>query len=221
LLAEALTNFGYVPEPNRSASSGLSAGGRPFFEEAIDLYRELGDRGGLANAIGALAMYRIRAGDLDGARPLVEESLALARAADNRFAIGWSLFGLAQIAYRDGHLQEAASRAEEALHVFMETGDVSGVAVILITLSAAAAQSIGAPEPIWKLRGAGVALSNRFGVAWDSSVVEYLGIPPLVRPTDETDAQRAWDVGAAMTLEDAVAYAVEITAELSGREPSG
>ena len=66
-----------------------------------------------------------------------------------------------------------------------------------------------------------MALSNRFGVAWDDSVVEYLGIPPLVRPADDADAQRAWDLGAAMTLEDAVAYAVEITAELSGREPAG
>ena len=65
LLAEALTNFGYVPEPNQSAGSGLSVDGRPFFEEAIRLYRELGDQGGLANAMGPLALSRIRAGDLD------------------------------------------------------------------------------------------------------------------------------------------------------------
>ena len=216
LLAEALTNFGYVPEPDRSASSGLSVGGRPYFEEAIGLYRELGDQGGLANAIGALAMSRIRAGDLDGARPLVEESLALAQAAGNRFAIGWSLFGLSQIAYREGRQREAARSGVDALQVFNETGDVSGVSVILITLSAAAAQSIGAPVPVWKLRGAGVALSNRFGVAWDDSVVEYLGIPPLVRPANDADAQRAWDAGAAMTSDEAVAYALEVAADLAG-----
>ncbi len=215
LLAEALTNFGYVPEPNRSASSGLSVGGRPFFEEAIGLYRELGDRGGLSNAIGALAMSRIRAGDLDGARPLVEESLALARAAGNRFAIGWSHFGLSQIAYYEGQPQEAVRNGVEALQVFNESGDVSGISVMLVGLSAAAAQSIGAPEPVWRLRGAGVALSNRFGVAWDDSVVKHLGIPPLVRPTDDADAQRAWDAGAAMTVDEAVRYALEIAAELS------
>jgi predicted ATPase/class 3 adenylate cyclase len=220
LLAEALTNFGYVPEPNQSASSGLSVGGRPFFEEAIGLYRELGDRGGLANAIGALAVSRIRAGDLDGARPLVEESLALARAAGNRFAIGWSLNGLSMIAYYEGRLQEAVRSAVEALQVFNETGDVSGISVMLVELSAAA-QSTGAPEPVWRLRGAGVALSNRFGVAWDDSVVELLGLPPLVRPTDDADAQRAWDAGAAMTLDEAVRYALDIAAELSSQVSSG
>jgi predicted ATPase/class 3 adenylate cyclase len=221
LLAEALTNFGYVPEPNRSASSGLSVGGRPYFEEAIGLYRELGDRGGLANAIGALAMSRIRAGDLDGARPLVEESLTLARAAGNRFAIGWALFGLSQIAYYEGRLQEAVRSAVEALQVFDEGGDVSGISVMLVGLSAAAAQLIGAPEPTWRLRGAGVALSNRFGIAWDDSVVEYLGIPPLVRPADDADAQQAWDAGAAMSVDEAVTYAIEIAAELSGALSAG
>jgi predicted ATPase/class 3 adenylate cyclase len=217
LLAEALTNFGYVPQPNQSASSGLSVGGRPFFEEAIGLYRELGDQGGLANAIGPLALSRIRAGDLDGARPLVEESLALARAAGNQFAIGWGLNGLAQIAYYEGHLQEAMRSEVEALQVFNETGDVSGISVILVQLSAAA-QSIGAVEPAWRLRGAGVALSNRFGVAWDDRVVTQLRIPPLVRPTDDPDAQLAWDTGAAMTVDEAVRYALEAAAELSGRD---
>lgn len=217
LLAEALTNFGYVPEPNQSASSGLSVGGRPYFEEAIGLYRELGDQGGLANAIGPLALSRIRAGDLDGARPLVEESLALARAAGNQFAIGWGLNGLAQIAYYEGRLQEAMRSEVEALQVFNEVGDVSGISVILVQLSAAA-QSIGAAEPAWRLRGTGVALSNRFGVAWDDRVVEQLGIPPLVRPTDDSDAQRAWDAGAAMTVDEAVRYALDVAAELTGRD---
>jgi tetratricopeptide (TPR) repeat protein len=217
LLAEALTNFGYVPEPNQSASSGLSVGGRPFFEEAIGLYRELGDQGGLANAIGPLALSRIRAGDLDGARPLVEESLALARAAGNQFAIGWGLNGLAQIAYYEGHLQEAMRNEVEALQVFNEAGDVSGISVILVQLSAAA-QSIGAAEPAWRLRGAGVALSNRFGVAWDDRVVRQLGIPPLVRPTGDADSQLAWDTGAALTVDEAVRYALEAAAELLGRD---
>jgi predicted ATPase/class 3 adenylate cyclase len=217
LLAEALTNFGYVPETNRSASSGLSAGGRPFFEEAIGLYRELGDRDGLANAIGALSMARIRVGDLDGARPLVEESLALARETDNRFAIGWSLFGLSQIAYYEGRLREAVRSGVEALQVFSASGDVSGISVMLIALSAAATRARGAPEPVGRLRGAGAALSKRFGVAWDDSVFKHFDIPPLVRPTGDAEAERAWDAGAAMSVDEAVRYAGEVAADLTFR----
>ncbi|HET7676704.1 MAG TPA: AAA family ATPase [Candidatus Limnocylindrales bacterium] len=214
LLAEALTNFGYVPEPNQAASSGLAIGGRPFFEEAIGLYRELGDRGGLAMAIGALAMSRIRVGELVGARPLVEESLALARETGNGFAIGWSLFGLSQVAYFEGRLQEALRNGVEALAVFHEAGDLSAIPVMLVGLSAVAAQSTGAPDPVWRLRGAGAALSKRFGVVWDDSVLAHLRITPLLRPTDDPDAQRAWDAGAAMSVDEAVRYAVEIAAEL-------
>jgi predicted ATPase/class 3 adenylate cyclase len=212
LLAEALTNFGYVPEPDPSASSGLAIGGRPFFEEAISLYRELGDRDGLAHAIGALSMARIRSGDLEDARPLVEESLELARAAGNRFAIGWSLFGLSQIAYHEGRLPEAVRSGVEALEVFNETGDVSGISVLLVELSAAAAQTTSDVEPVWRLRGAGMALSKRIGVPWDDSVVKHLRLPPLVRPTDDVGAQRAWDAGAAMSVDDAVRYALEVAA---------
>ena len=54
-----------------------------------------------------------------------------------------------------------------------------------------------------------------FGVAWDDSMVEHLGIPPLVRPTDDPDAGRAWDAGAAMTVDEVVRYARDIAAELS------
>jgi predicted ATPase/class 3 adenylate cyclase len=218
LLAEALTNFGYVPEPNQSASSGLSAGGEPFFEEAIGLYRELGDRDGLSAAVGALAGFRIRTGDLARARPLAEESLALARAAGNQFAIGWALFGLGWLAYQEGRLREAVRSGREALQVFYETGDVSGISVMLVNLSAAAAQSIDAPEAVWRLRGAGAALSDRFGVAWDDSVLEALRIPPLARPTDDAEAQRGWDAGVAMTLEEAATYGLDIAAELSKGE---
>jgi hypothetical protein len=39
-----------------------------------------------------------------------------------------------------------------------------------------------------------------------------------VRPADDPDAQRGWDAGAAMTVDEAVAYALEIATELSGRD---
>ena len=117
-------------------------------------------------------------------------------------------------------MQEALDSGAEALQVFHETGDVSGIAVILVLLSAGVPPSAGAGEPAFRLRGAGVALSNRFGVAWDDSVVQHLGLPPLVRPTDDAHAQRAWDAGAAMTVDEAVAYAVGIVAELSAARPA-
>ncbi len=59
------------------------------------------------------------------------------------------------------------------------------------------------------------------GFAWDESVVKHFGLPPLARPTGDADTQRSWDAGAAMTVDEAVEFAVRITSELSARPADG
>jgi tetratricopeptide (TPR) repeat protein len=217
LLAEALTNFGYTPEPSPASSAGLYGSGRPFFEEAAGLYRELGDQDGLAGALWALAFAAVNSGDVDGAGPLIEEGLALARASGNRFAIGWSLFGLAWIGLREGRIGDAVRNLVESLRVFEETGDVSGITSAIVGLTAGA---VGvAKEPMWRLRGAGQAFAARFGVGFTETGLGYMDVDSLDRPIDDTDAQRAWDAGAAMTVDEAVAYAYEVAAQMQAALP--
>ena len=219
LLAEALTNFGYTPEPSTQSSAGLYGGGRPFFEEAASLYRELGDQDGLAGAIWALAFSAANSGDLDGAGPLIQEGLALARASGNQFAIGWSLFGLAWIGLKEGRIGDAVRSLVESLRIFEETGDVSGITSALVGLTAG---GVGVPKaPTWRLRGAGKAFAERYGVGFTETGLGYMDVESLDRPIDDVEAQREWDTGAAMAVDEAVAYAYEVAAQLeAARRPA-
>jgi hypothetical protein len=76
-------------------------------------------------------------------------------------------------------------------------------------------RAIGAMEQHWHLAGATQALADRFGTGLDTAALEQFGFEPLVRPTDDADANRAWDAGAAMSVDEAVDYALRIAAELS------
>lgn len=100
----------------------------------------------------------------------------------------------------------------EALRVFEETGDVSGITSAIVGLTGGAGGM--AKEPMWRLRGASQTFATRFGVGFNETALGYLGVDSLDRPIDDADAQRAWDTGAAMTVDEAVAYAQEIAAQL-------
>jgi tetratricopeptide (TPR) repeat protein len=212
VLAEALNNFGFVPLDEGPMRIGPTAlGGRPYFEEAIELYRRLGDRDGLANATWALAESYVSTDDFDAARRLTKESLALYREADNRFGVGWALFATATLEYRARQIHVALRALGEALQVFAETGDVSGIAFCLLGLSVGA-RAIGERERYWRLSGATQALGVKLGMGIDPALLAQLEIEPLVRPTDDVDAQRLWDEGAAMPIDEAVRYGLEIAA---------
>jgi tetratricopeptide (TPR) repeat protein len=218
VLAEALYNFGFASRASGTERTRMIAG-RPFFEEAADLYRRLSDRNGVAAAAWALADSYIMSGDFEAARSLVEESLAMSREADNRFGIGWAFFGLANIEYRTGQMHSALGRLVEALRVFADAGDLSGVALCLFGMSIAARES-GAWEPHLRLAGATEALAAKVGVGMDAYAAAELGIEMPARPTDDAYAQRAWDEGAAMSVDEAVSYALEVAALASGALPA-
>ena len=214
ILAEALTNFGFASRPEAQRTQSVYVAGRPYFEEAVGLYRELGDRDGLAAATWALASSYIETKEFDTARRFLEESLVLYRETDNRFGMGWAHFTLAHIAFRTGQLDEAIGPVIEALKVFADGNDLSGIVMCLIGMTVGA-RAIGADEARWRLAGAADTFATSLDVGIDDEVLESLGMELLERPTDDPVAQRAWDAGAAMTIEEAVSYALELGPTLS------
>ena len=214
ILAEALTNFGFASQPETQRTQSVYVLGRPYFQEAADLYRQLDDKDGLAAATWALASSYIDTKEFDTARRLVEESLVLYRETDNRFGIGWALFALVHLAFREGRLDEAVSPLIEALHVFAEGNDLSGIVMCLIGM-AIGARASGAEEAHWRLAAASDRFIRTLDVGVDPEALQSMGIEPFVRPADDPDAQRAWEAGATMTIEEAVSYALELAPTLS------
>lgn len=215
ILAEALTNFGFASRPEEQRTQSVYVAGRPYFEQAVGLYRQLDDRDGLANATWALASSYMDTREFDTARRLVRESLALYRETDNRFGTGWALFGLAHIAYRTGRSDEAIVPLIEALEVFADGNDLSGIVMCLVGMALRARQ-IGAEEAHWRLAGATNTFITKLDVGVDREELKAIGIEPAERPTDEPESQRAWDTGAAMSIEQAVSYALRLAPMLSG-----
>jgi tetratricopeptide (TPR) repeat protein len=109
-------------------------------EESVALYREVGDRYGVADALSAIGLLaRRQAGKdrrfgVDRARgtALLEESLTLARELGEPWLVACILERLASTAdlTRDAERARAREQAEESLRLFQEVGDTLEIAIV-------------------------------------------------------------------------------------------
>jgi predicted ATPase/DNA-binding CsgD family transcriptional regulator len=112
---------------------------RPLLEESIAIYRTLGIKKELANALGALGIALHPLGDPSGVSVLLEESEALCRTLDNKWELAHLLCKLASLALFQEDVAQAATRAQEALLLAQELGDKDLTATVLSTLAHIAA----------------------------------------------------------------------------------
>jgi tetratricopeptide (TPR) repeat protein len=91
-----------------------------LYEESLQLWRELGNQEGIADALGLLGGLARSAGDLAEARSLFEQSLDLSREQGYRRGIANVISSLAWI---DGDLGAVRARYQEALAIWRELGE--------------------------------------------------------------------------------------------------
>jgi predicted ATPase len=138
--------------PARPRAAALHAAGRLAFyqgdlgravelhEEALALWRELGDRHGIADAVinlGALAYWQ---GDFGRALTLFEEVLALRRELADRQGIARALINLGIVAHWQGDAGRALALLEEGLALARELGDKVLCALTVIYLGQSASR---------------------------------------------------------------------------------
>jgi predicted ATPase/DNA-binding CsgD family transcriptional regulator/Tfp pilus assembly protein PilF len=107
---------------------------RALLEEALSLYRELGDRSGVANALTTLGVVARLAVDLGVARELLVESLEVKRALGDQRGVAISLNNLGLVASDEGDDVEAKALLEESVALRRNAGDLAGVAGTLSNL---------------------------------------------------------------------------------------
>jgi predicted ATPase/class 3 adenylate cyclase/DNA-binding CsgD family transcriptional regulator len=110
-------------------------GAEALSKESLTLYRELGDRRGIAYALYQLGGISANRGDLTAARQLLEEALALRREVGNKQDIAWSLHVLAGVVSEQGEYSRGRALFEESLALFRELGNIRGIALSLIRLA--------------------------------------------------------------------------------------
>ena len=181
--------------------------GRTLFQEAIPLFRELGDSSGLARAFWALGTGLYYSGDFAAAKDLLQQSERLCRELNDEFQLGWTLQLLGFVAFRTGDIEAADRAFTESLELFDRAQDLSGIAFQLDNLSAVA-RARGDAVRATRLAGAAARQRATSGALLAGRVSELESRNPR-EGLDEADGEKAWNEGQAMTVEQAVAYALE------------
>jgi predicted ATPase/class 3 adenylate cyclase len=185
---------------------------RAMLEEALALYRELGDAGGEGNILWALGSFNFFTGDAAAAESWYRRSLELHRKAANRTMEAWSLHMLALSAAGQRHFEEAGDIGKHALRHFFESGDVSGMILVLDDLAIVAVGN-GDDRRGGVLWGAARHLQRSTGTALADYVDQnnlLYGVPTPRDVLSPEDLERYTREGESMSLDEVVAYALDL-----------
>ncbi len=152
---------------------------------------------------------RLFAGDLAGSGSYGEQCLAGTRALGERRYESQILRTLALTSMLQGRYQQAEGELRECLDVALDLGDMAGVALDLDRLGQAAV-ALGHPERAVVVAGAASRLRESLGGGLTVESGRWAAEHPrdaARRLLTDSEIDRAWAQGHAMSLEDAVAYA--------------
>jgi predicted ATPase/class 3 adenylate cyclase len=180
---------------------------RELLTEALALYRELGDDGGAARTLWGLGNASYFDKDYTVAKPALEEAQAISRRLDDRFNLAWSTHTLGLVAVNTGDILAAKKHFLEALNLFIEAQDVSGITLQLDNLSVIARRE-GDAVRATRLAAAAVSQQRATGTGLGGLLSNQEGRTGR-EGLSEADAARAWAEGQALTLDQAVAYAID------------
>jgi predicted ATPase/class 3 adenylate cyclase len=208
-LSIALGNLGFM-----LMNQGDLVGAHAAYEESVVIRRELGDKLGMAGALTNVGLVAALRGDFARARSLEEESLSMLSALDSKEGKAYALRHLGFIAHSEGDYEQARAQLRASLALFWELGNKRVVAECLAGLAAISGAE-GRPEQAAKLFGAAQALYVALGTTmWDSDRPLYERDLAAARARLGEEAwARAQQDGRAMSLEQAIEYALERTPE--------
>ncbi len=214
-LAEALYGISFTWSITGLASIRTSTAARTYIEEALAVYREIGDELGEGRCEWALSNVFYGTGDITAARQHSTSALAIFEAAHDDFMVGWATYTLALADLGDDYQgrgtpetrPQAHRHLTRALEIFRAARDITGYTLVLdgfallASLSgnlSLAARLSGAVHRLELDTGTGINLWNR----------EILGFNPAVIAEDPAH-QAEWEAGMALDAEAAVALALE------------
>jgi predicted ATPase len=186
-----------------------------FFMKSLAKYRDLGDRfmtGEVLNALGEVARF---VGDDERAGTFYEQALEILRELRSRFPPAIPLMGLAWVSLHRGDYRKATALFEESLKLHREYGYKLGMMEECLGGFAAIFGMSGKPAPAARLFGAVESLLERIGMAGrmePQDQKEFDHYITVVRAQlDEGDFEKARVEGRAMTLEQAIEFALRET----------
>ena len=206
-LARSLGYLGAV-----AAAEGDYVLAQSLLEESLIVARELGPAGRKAAswALAFLGDVHFTQGDYLGSKKLYEEAVALTKEAHEKNMLGFMIRRLGYIALRQLDNTRAAEYFKESLKSNQEVGHSVGICASLTAFAnlalaqekvSQAAQLFGAVESY---------LNDLSSPLFYSDEIEYkLGVLNLRKPPVDAALKKAWAKGAAMSIEQAMVFALK------------
>ncbi len=167
-------------------------GARVRFEEALALYRRLGDVLGEANCIQGFGEIAMQQSDFDGAWSRFEEALALYRRIGGVLGEANCITALGKVAERRSDFDGAWSRFEEALVLYRRIREVLGEANCIHSLGKIAMQ-LSDFDGAWALFEEALVLYRRIGgVLGEANCIHALG-DVAIRRSDHDGARARFE----------------------------
>jgi tetratricopeptide (TPR) repeat protein len=129
-LAALLDQYG-----NRLRDSGQHRTAATYYQQSLDLMRQMGNVDMIAYPLGNLGRLALQAGHLQEAYDFISESVALSRDVRNWVGIGDWVFRLGLVLLYKGEINEAQTNLQEALTYYQEMGNLRGQQDVLACLA--------------------------------------------------------------------------------------
>jgi hypothetical protein len=152
--------------------------------QALEMFRELGDRRGIAESLWAMGGNALAiASDPGRARARLLEAIPLLEEIGDMSTLGWAHMSLGIQEAISGDLSAADDRVGRSAEVFVRDGDIAGQTVAVQCLGSLAARR-GDDVTAARFAAAAEAAGREMGV-------DLPRIPPIVIPLDEARARLA------------------------------
>ncbi len=184
--------------------------GLTLLEKSLALARGLDDKRLIAlslNGFGDLARVQ---GDEGQAMKFYEESVGLFGEIEDLWWSATVICNTGYVALRQGDLALAAKRFSDSLQFYREYGDKVGIGLCILGFASEASLH-GAYERAARLFAAALGLFEVIGMTLErKEEIEYeRGMAAVHAQLDDMTFRAAWAEGRAMTLEQAIAYALK------------
>ena len=207
-IARALVQLGLV-----LTREGDFAAGRSALEDSKALFRQFNDEWGYAHAVICLALGSFNQDDRVTALALNEQALALFRKLGDRYFESATLRFIGILQVKQGDVMRGMAALRESLLLAQQLDSKWEIAAVLWRLGEAV-QHAGNPERAVCLLWAAKNVFDSIG-AWhleDDSDLEN-ELAPCRAALGESEFAKAVEQGRAMTMEQAIEYALEDTNE--------
>jgi predicted ATPase/class 3 adenylate cyclase len=201
-LAEALYNLAFVV-----AGSDIHSASR-LLEESLNLFRKVESEAGVAQVLAMLVIRDAEAGAWDRVIAKLEETTGIWRRLGDRLHLAFDLVWLAFAYGRVRRGSDARGTALEALELFCQADNPTGVGIVFSDLAFLATWE-GRHENAIRLAGAAEAVRRGTGgpPGGFAGILDDDPREEACAYLSKEAAQRAWEEGLGMSLDEAVAFA--------------